>query len=156
MGDYTEIFFRSDLRRDVPEDVVNALMCLVGDIDEDTALSAHPLPDHEFFAKRRWSMVGRGGSAYFPVTANRLTQDEYDGTWSIFILANLKNYGGEIESFFDWIEPYCGESQGQFFGYELYEGNDVPDVYVKVSPYKPVDLEQAKFWKDSVKKDIAF
>jgi hypothetical protein len=154
MGDYTEIFFRSALRRDVPEDVINALMYLVGDIDEETALGAYPLPDHGFFKKSRWNMVGCGGSAYFPVTANSLTQDEY-GNWTVFILANLKDHG-EIELFMHWIDPYCGESPGQFIGYELFEGNDEPSIYVKESPYRHLDMDQVRFWKDSVKPQIPF
>lgn len=155
MGNYTEIFFRSALRRDVPEDVVNALMYLVGDISEETALSAYPLPDHEFFRMSRWGMVGNGGSAYFPVTANQLHLDPSSGQWSIFILANLKN-GGEIDAFFDWIDPYCDAVEGAFLGYELYEENLEPMIFVKTSPWKALDLEKAKFWEDNVKKEPPF
>lgn len=151
MGMYTEVFFRSQLRADVPEDVVNALLYLTGQITEENALAAYPLPDHPFFQKTRWRMVGCGSSAYFPRTENQVMQDTYDGTWSVFILANLKDYSNEIESFFDWVQPYCSETEGQFLGYELYEENDEPSIYVQTSPWRPLNLEQRKFWQDSVK-----
>ena len=153
MGMYTEIFFRSDLRRDVPEQVINTLMFMVGDIDEETALSSHPWPEHEFFQKTRWKMIGRGGSEYFPLTESRLTYDRVLNKWRVMILSNHKNYSNETDAFFDWISPYCSESEDKFLGYELYEENDEPNIYVQTNGWRPLDMEQVQFWIDKYSKD---
>lgn len=135
MGMYTEIFFKAELVKDVPEEVVAILQHLVeGDLSE---AYAGELPDHPLFQCQRWDMLGRGGSAYFSENSLPvLKKDWFTKQWNVVLNANLKNYGSEIEKFFDWIDPYVDLPEGRFMGYELYEESDEPSIYVKVTPRK--------------------
>jgi len=145
MGMYTEIFFRAELARDVPTDVVEALKrMMVWDYEEDHV----NVPDHELFKCPRWDLLGCGGSAYYPVTVSKLFQDPYSRQWHVLFLANLKNYNGEIGKFFDWIDQYVDASQGEFLGYELYEEADTPILYHRVSEknYLKWDEDQYEYW----------
>jgi hypothetical protein len=133
MGMYTEIHFRAELVRDVPEDVLAVLRCLV-DFDSP---EPEVKPGHELFSCPRWDMLGRCSSAYFPDHPQSfLALSDWSKRWILFLNADLKNYGGEIEKFFDWIDPYVAGSEGQFLGYSLYEESDDPIIYHKKSPYK--------------------
>ena len=46
------------------------------------------------------------------------------------VRSDFKNYGGEIEKFFDWITTHV-EKDGDktFIGYSLYEEDDEPKLY---------------------------
>jgi hypothetical protein len=134
MGMYTEIHFRAELVSDVPEEVLAVLRHLV-DWEEP---EPETLPDHELFQCPRWDMLGQCSSAYFPDHPESSLTFEGVGLrrWSVFLNADLKNYGSEIEKFFDWIDPYVRGSQGQFLGYSLYEEDDNPIIYHKKSPSK--------------------
>lgn len=131
MGMYTEIHFRAQLIADLPEDVMGVLRYLV-----DLELPEPEVkPDHELFNCRRWDMLGQCSSAYFPDHPQSfLTFDDFTKRWTLFLNADLKNYGSEIENFFDWIDPYVRGSEGQFLGYSLYEESDIPRLYYKQSP----------------------
>lgn len=131
MGMYTEIFFRATLKRDIPEEVLNPLRVMVGEIEAEGL----NLPAHELFRCSRWDMLGRGGSYYFPEpTESLLAQEDIRKAWCLRLHANIKNYGGEIEAFFDWIDPYVDAYRGEFIGYSLYEENEPetpPTIYYK-------------------------
>jgi hypothetical protein len=121
MGMYTEIFARMELKKDTPQVVLDALRVMTGDLQE-----AKILPDHPLFKCHRWEMLGCGTSAYFPGMADSHVRGPsiYYGTYDVLIHANLKDYDGEIEKFFDWIDPYCTAFPGEFLGYELYEDGE--------------------------------
>ena len=56
--------------------------------------------------------------------------DDITKQWFLLNRSDLKNYEGEIESFFDWVAPYAEKnSDKQFIGYELYEEDDEPTMY---------------------------
>lgn len=125
MGMYTEIFFRATLKQDVPESVLAPFRAMLGELEAESI----ELPDHELFQRGRWYMLARGSSYYFPEHAqSHLVQDDIRGAWCVLLHASIKNYDGEIEAFFDWIDPYVDAYQGEFLGYSLYEetGPDTP------------------------------
>lgn len=130
---YTEIHFRAELIKDIPEDVLAVLRYLV-----DLELpEPETTPDHELFSCPRWGTLGQCSSAYFPDHPESfLTLSEWSKRYTLFLNADLKNYGNEIGKFFDWIDPYVDGPQGQFLGYELYEESDDPIIYHKKSPYR--------------------
>lgn len=116
MGMYTEIYARGTLMRDTPNLVVAALRYMAGEGEKPD-----PLPAHELFQTYRWDVLGRGASAYFPATSSTVYKDIYSNNWAFMFHANLKNYDGEIEKFFDWIDPYVEGGEGEYIGYSLYE-----------------------------------
>ena len=129
MGMYTEIYARGTLVKDTPDQVVAMLQHMVGE-DHDPVI----MPEHELFKTERWSLLGRGASAYFPATSSTVYKDSYSNNWAFMLHANLKNYGNEIAKFFDWIEPYVEGSEGDFMGYSLYEETEpgqAPFCYFK-------------------------
>jgi hypothetical protein len=125
---YTEFFFRVELKKDVPEYVVEVLewMC-ERDVDEPP-----PIPDHEFFKCPRWTMLFTCGSAYFPDSGLHKFRDSFwSGQQALFVHSSLKNYDGEIEKFCGWIDPYVDAPKGEFLGYSLYEEDDTPELIRK-------------------------
>ena len=131
MGMYTEINFRAELVKDIPEDVLAVLRYLV----DLSPTEPENLPDHELFSCPRWDTLGQGCSAYFPAhPESSLTMSDWSKRWVLFLNADLKNYDDEIGKFFDWIEPYVHGSVGQFLGYSLYEEDDNPHIFHKKSP----------------------
>ena len=129
MGMYTEIFIRANIRRDAPESVRSMLAYLVSSTSEDAPES----PDHEFFECARWRYVATCSSYYFPGAIHAAYVRSAIGGEpdTLNILANLKNYDGEIGKFFDWIDPYLEASPGDFIGYEMYEEDDTPTPHMK-------------------------
>lgn len=148
MGMYTEIYFRAELARDVPEYVVEYLQRMVGDIGETEHM--FPEPEHELFSCPRWSYLGCGGSAYFPITESKVVLDRHTAQWHVLFLANLKNYGGEIGKFFDWIDSFTDARQGEFLGYSLYEEDDNPTLYFRKSEknYFRLNKEMVGRWEE--------
>jgi hypothetical protein len=131
MGMYTEIYARGTLKRNTSQEVVDLLKAMTMD-----GPTPETLPDHELFKTERWEVLGCGASAYFPCTTSKLEVSDYSHQWSFMFHANLKNYGREIEKFFDWIDEYVEGSEGEFLGYELYEETEPgqsPRNYFKMS-----------------------
>ena len=130
MGMYTEIFFRAELVKDLPEEVLSALHSIIGGED-----NPQPNPSHPLFDCPRWYWLGNTSSAYFPMMAESvLRQDDYSKQWNLVMHANLKDYHDEIKQFFDWINPYIDAIDGEFIGYSLYEDVDPgtpPTMYYK-------------------------
>ncbi len=120
MGFYTELYLDceidSSLLNDTEKEIVDYFFNF--DVDRDTPTI---LPNHQFFKCPRWSMIGRGGSAYFDENVSKsLTKN--NNIWSIVSRSDFKNYDDEIELFLDWFtpfiikkeEPYCvGHQQGE-------------------------------------------
>jgi len=123
MGMYTEIFFRAEVDAEayfVLEPLLRG--CTHGD-----------LPDHPVFAARRLGQLFNGCSAYFPGANHTETEVKSYGpaktVRSVSFRANLKNYDGVIEKFFDWVLPHIDGSGGEFVGYSLYEEATTPTLY---------------------------
>lgn len=129
MGMYTEIYVKIEFKSNLPEEVVTALQWLNGDSEGEVVL-----PDHPFFKLPRAGMVLSCSSYYHqPRATCNLWFDEIGNSWYLCSRADLKNYDGEIDAFFDWVKPYAASSAGRtFIGYYLYEEDDEPTlVYVE-------------------------
>lgn len=128
MGMYTEFFFRAPLRKDAPAKLIDWLDDLANNPDGE----AVPYDDHEFFQCERWESALYGGGAVYHITQalrfTRGTDASYDGP-HLIVHSSLKNYGGEIEAFVDWITTYVNAFPGDFLGYSLHEDskNDYDD-----------------------------
>jgi hypothetical protein len=111
MGQYTELIIKAMVRRDIPNDVGYVLDFLF-----HSGERPETLPDHRFFRLERWTMIGRCSSSYhIPWTSSR-----YDNDY-LFSRSDMKNYGGEIEAFLDWVDPYLDEDEGDCIGWMCHE-----------------------------------
>lgn len=128
MGMYTEVFFRAELKKDTPKSVIELLAAWVKG-EADTV----PLPEHPFFACKRWTSLPIGGSAYFPTVAAPVFVKSLDWAeyWILSFHSSLKNYDGEAEKFFDWIGPYVAGGGREFLGYSLYEEDELPQLFFR-------------------------
>lgn len=129
MGMYTEIYLTVQIIDNPPKDVIDVLLSMFGEG------KAENLPDHPFFKKQRWNMVGKSSSFYF-VPKSTTEMFETYGNWYITSRSDLKNYDGEIEAFFDWIMPFIHAPEGQFIGYSRYEEHYEPKLYYKIKAQK--------------------
>lgn len=119
MGMYTEIFVNVDLKEDTPKEVIDVLRAMCGEEDK-ASLQGYP---------ERWRVLFLCGSYYTPITScANLTFDEIAGQWSLLGKGDIKNYEGEIEAFFAWIEPHIDGHDGDFIGYHRYEENQKPTL----------------------------
>jgi len=118
MGMYTEIYVNVNLKEDTPDDVIAVLkkMCNLDYVD------GHPA---------RWGLLFNSGSYYTPNTScAKLTYDKIGKQWSLLGKGDIKNYGSEIEEFFEWIKPHVEDPDpdGEFIGYYRYEENREPTL----------------------------
>lgn len=123
---YTELVLGVDLKPDTPNDVIETIRVMVG----DELVLPQPVPDHPLFKCERWKFMLVCGSYYFAgPTLTGFKKDEIAKRWQLSVRCNLKNYGGEIEHFLDWIRPYIDKpSAGEFMGYSRYEESDEPTL----------------------------
>lgn len=135
MGMYTELHFNSELKKDVPSEVVEILKYMVGDLEEEPS----KLPDHDLFKDTRWRFMLRTDSYYFDAdTHSTLRYDSIGESYYLCIRTNLKNYDSEIEHFIDWVMPYLNKYDKKFLGFYRYEENEKPTLIY----YKPVTLKE--------------
>ena len=124
MGMYTELDFNSELKKDVPEEVLNVLRVMLGELDLNI-----PLPTHPLFLCSRWTFMLTCNSYYFDSnTSSTLRWDDISDAYFIHIRSNLKNYEYEIEKFVDWITPYLNRFDGDFLGFTRYEETEIPTL----------------------------
>lgn len=117
MGMYTALHFNSELVKDTPEDVINALKLML-----DSDLLDNLTITHDLFKTDRWRYMLKTDSYYFDAdTHSTLRFDEISHRYYLCIRCNLKNYGSEIEKFIDWIKPYTEKDTGDFLGHYQYE-----------------------------------
>ncbi|MCG7607144.1 hypothetical protein [Mycobacterium sp. CnD-18-1] len=117
MGMYTEVHFRGKIKDGPVADWLNTQIN-----GEDDWLQVG-FNDHEFFALPRWKSIFIGGGAVYQYSTTpkyRPARASYEDNW-LALHSSLKNYGGEFESFIDWIAPHLDMYGGDFLGYELYE-----------------------------------
>ena len=121
MGMYTEIVIKADVFPSISEKVKNILEYMFN--RPDIVEPPTDLPDHPFFQTDRWFMIGSCNSFYhIPWTDSKYAHD------SLFSRSDIKNYGGEIELFWDWIRPYLNHLPEQCIGYQWYEEYDKPKL----------------------------
>ncbi len=125
MGMYTEFHFNVELKKDIPQEVINILNFM---LNKKEALSPQ-LPDHPLFQTHRWRVMLRCDSYYFPAdTHSTLRFDDIGKSYYLCIRCNLKNYDNEIEKFIDWIMPYLSHFSGDFLGFYRYEETEQPTL----------------------------
>lgn len=121
MGMYTEIYVNVDLKKETPECVLNTLKAMCEHDHNSEHLEGKP---------DRWVYLFADGSYYTPLTScAMLTFDTTRGSHSLLGKGDIKNYGGEIEAFFDWIKPWVDGISGDFIGYSRYEEEQKPTLY---------------------------
>lgn len=132
MGMYTELNIGVEFVEDIPENVVNILKFMVGDITDEPETTDHPL-----FETERWRMMLCSDSAYFAGhTDSSLQYDDISRTYNLNVRCNLKNYDDEINQFLSFIRPYL-ETTG-FLGYTRYEEDENPRlIYNDPYAYEP-------------------
>lgn len=114
MGMYTEIYVNVDLKKDTPDEIIEVLKVMCDMVDSDSKV-LEPYPD-------RWGSMFYSGSCYTPDTHCRsLTYDGITQRWSLLGKGDIKNYGQEIQKFFEWIMPYVDGYPGEFIGYSRYD-----------------------------------
>ena len=134
MGMYTEIVVKISLVDSLDEKTTKILEYLFGEGEE---IPKEDLPDHEFFTKERWDFIGHCSSYYHhPVKCNSIVYDKYTKGREyyplyIFSRSDIKDYSGEIKSFFDWIDQYVDSPSGQCIGYSWYEEESQPTLVFK-------------------------
>ena len=125
MGRYTELIFGADLKKDTPDNVIEALKYMIGDTEEKP--KDFPLPDG------RCEWLFRGSSYYFGVSSpvSKMWKDDIGGNWVLSTRSNIKNYEGEIEAFLKWIKPYIdsGSGSNDMYAIVTYEEAETPDIY---------------------------
>lgn len=118
MGMYTELLLKCNVKRDLPQDVKEALHYLF-----NSESKPETLPDHPFFSLHRWKLIGSCGSYYhIPWSASRYAEN------CIFSRSDLKNYNGEIQMFASWLMPYLEEPEGKCIGWHWYEESEKPEL----------------------------
>ena len=129
---YTELVLKCSIRPDCPQNIKHILYFLFNRGIEafDVPHISNP-PDHEFFKKERWRMIGFCSSYYHvPFSLSRYSENY------IFSRSDLKNYSNEIESFLDWLDPYIDEYKGHCIGYKWYEEEEKPTLIFKKNENK--------------------
>ena len=122
---YTELILGVSLKEDTPNDVIEALKYMIGEVDERPI--NFPLPEG------RCDWLFRGASCYFGINdpVNRMWYDGISKSWNISTRSNIKNYYGEIEEFLKWIKPYVrkGSGNSNIYAITIYEEDDEPIIY---------------------------
>ena len=117
---YTELVLKAMIKEDSPKIVKDILEFLFNGAEEPKKK-----PDHEFFTKERWDIIGRCNSYYHvPFSLSKYSEGY------VFSRSDFKNYNSEIESFIDWIKPYIDEPDGYCIGWTWYEEYDVPTLII--------------------------
>jgi hypothetical protein len=124
MGMYTEFHYNTELKRNVPESVIEILRYMLGETQ-----TKPKLPEHELFGHTIWESMLQTDSYYFDAdTHSTLRYDNISESYYLCVRCNLKNYKNEIELFTDWIRPYIYKQKGDFLGFSRYESSETPDL----------------------------
>lgn len=125
MGMYTELIFGAELKKETPEQVINALKYIIGELEDKP--DDFPLPEG------RCKYVLNGSSYYFGVSESlsKIWFDEISKSWKISSRSNIKNYENEIEKFLEWIKPHIERGSGakDMYAITIYEEDFEPTIY---------------------------
>lgn len=124
MGMFTELTLNCELRRDVPDFVINTIKYMLDIIKEPQ--EGYP------FTSGRFPIILLGSSAYFLDTNPTIFKfDELDNIWLLSTRSNIKNYNNEIETFIEWLKPYvkAGVGSHDLYASVLFETNKTPTMY---------------------------
>lgn len=125
MGMYTELIFGAKLKKETPEQVINALMFIIGDVKEK--------PKDFPFSDGRIEWMLCGSSYYFGISesVNKMWFDDITKSYHISSRCNIKNYENEIEDFLEWIKPWIDSGSGtrEMYAIVIYEEDEEPQIY---------------------------
>lgn len=125
MGMYTELIFGASIKKNTPNEVIEALKYMLGEIEDKP--KNFPLPDG------RCEWLFQGTSFYFGINEpiNKMWFDEIDECWHISTRSNIKNYENEIETFLEWVKPHIdsGSGQREMYAIVMYEEQLEPTIY---------------------------
>lgn len=127
MGMYTELVMNVGLVDDLDPEIAALLKKMIEGYESDYA-PPESVKNHPLFATDRWKFMLCTGSFYFVPSGNsKLIENDHGRiVRHVSIRTDLKNYGGEIEHFVDFIAPFV-EFDG-FAGYKRYEEDDDPTL----------------------------
>lgn len=135
MGMYTALSLGVRLA-DLPEDVIEVLDFMTGKGKYDrmhdwpNIVETPAIPDHPFFECERWRWLLTMDSYYFDYQTHwEFEWDRISGGHFLTGVSNIKNYGGEIAQFLDWLNPYI-DTRG-FIGWTQYEEAVYPTLIIK-------------------------
>lgn len=121
MGMYTQLVLHINLKEDTPEDVINILKYMMGEIETEHTDS------HDLFDCEKWDWFLRSDSYYFSgFTKSEMRFDDISNCWKVNIHCNVKNYNHEIQKFWNWIKPHVDTDD--LCGYYRYEENWEPTL----------------------------
>ena len=127
MGMYTELSIGVKLRKDTPDETIQALTFMASNDWPKEVPDPLPWPSHPLFETERWVFMLRGWSYYFDRKPSLLwSLDDIAHRWFLAVTANIKNYGNEWGLFLDWLAPWV-ETRG-FIGHTRYEEDDEPTL----------------------------
>ena len=118
----TEGFVRAVVMADTPLPVIDALHCMVGNIQEKDVdwnspeLQVAFLLEEGSRGRSLWNFVVRHSDQ-----PSVFVRDGNRGHWHLHALTSVKNYNHELEQFFNWIRPYLREKAGEFIGYAVHD-----------------------------------
>ena len=134
MGMYTELNLGVSLRADTPENIIDVLKYMLGDMYD-----CPPLPEHPLFETDRWTMMLKCDSYSFDGHADSsMIRDKIDNEYKLNVRCSFKNYDDEIHQFLDFIRPYL-ETEG-FLGYTRYEEYEDPTLI-----YNDIEFDIIKY-----------
>lgn len=124
MGIYTEGYVTAIVRHNAPLPVLDAIHCMVGNVEEKDVdwdapeLQAAFLFDEGGRGRSLWSFQARHCDQE-SVFARQGTGT--NGPWYLHARTYIKNYNAELEQFFNWIGPYLRTQKGEFIGYSVHD-----------------------------------
>ncbi|CAB4135701.1 hypothetical protein UFOVP286_13 [uncultured Caudovirales phage] len=125
MGMYTELIFGAELKKETPEQVINALKYIIGELEDKP--DDFPLPEG------RCENVLRSSSYYFGISKSlsKIWFDKISKSWKISSRSNIKNYENEIEMFLEWIKSHIERGSGakDMYAITIYEEDFEPTIY---------------------------
>lgn len=125
MGLYTELIFGAELKKDTPNEVIESLKYMLGEIENKPA--NFPLPDG------RCERLFKSVSYHFAISnsVNKMWFDNIDNRWHLSTRSNIKNYRQEIQTFLEWIKPYIYSGSGgrDMYAIVIHEEQDEPTVH---------------------------
>lgn len=122
---YTELIFGAKLKKDTPNEIIESLKYMIGELEEK--------PKDFLLPSGRYGQLFRSSSYYFAVnrSVKKIWLDDIDNCWHISTRSNIKNYGSEIEIFLEWIKPFIesGSGDNEMYAIVMYEGAEEPIIY---------------------------
>lgn len=114
---YTELIFKAELKKETPEQIINAVKYMMGELEDK--------PDDFPLPQGRCEWLLNGGCS------NNIWFADITKTWHIRSRSEIKNYENEIEMFLEWIKPHIERGSGakDMYAITIYEEDFEPTIY---------------------------